>query len=196
MKILITAFEPFGGSDRNSAHMAMDMLPEDYTKHTIIKRTLPVVYRKSIEQLKSMIDEVVPDAVICLGQAAAERSLRIERIAVNLDDAKTKDNEGNAHIDVTIAEGCQDAYFATLPTRAMMEECIKQEIPAHISYTAGNYVCNHVMYGLLNYIKGKNIMGGFIHIPSAPAQVAGSGNHPSMNSGDAAKGILAMIDIL
>ena len=196
MKILITAFEPFGDSDINSACLAMNLLPENHSNQVIIKKILPVVYGESIDKLKDLIDEVSPDAVICLGQSARDSNLRIERIAVNLDDAENEDNEGIIHIDVPISEDGPAAYFTTLPTRAMLDECNKKGIPAHISYTAGNYVCNHVMYGLMNYIKGKDIIGGFIHIPLAPAQAAGKANLPSMNSSDAATGILAMLSVL
>ena len=78
----------------------------------------------------------------------------------------------------------------------MMENCLAKGIPAHLSYTAGNYVCNHVMYGLLNYIKGMNIIGGFIHIPSTPAQAAEKKNYPSMSSKVAAEGLVAIIEVL
>ena len=196
MKILITAFEPFGGSQENSAHLAMNLLPDNTPKHTIIKKTLPVVYNKSINKLKSLINESSPDAVICLGQAAGTQTIRIERLAVNMDDAYAPDNEENMHIDKPINENGPAAYFASLPVRCMMEESIKKGIPAYISYTAGNYVCNHVMYGLLDYIQGRDIIGGFIHIPSAPQQALGKENHPSMNSGDVAEALLTMIDIL
>ena len=196
MKILITGFEPFGGSSENSAHLAMDLLPEKTDRHELIKETLPVVYYKSIDKLKKLIDKYQPDAVICLGQAAGAFAIRVERVAVNLDDTNADDNEKNLHVDKTIVENGPDAYFATLPTREMMDASNKVEVPANLSYTAGNYVCNHIMYGLLNYIKDKNIIGGFIHIPSTPAQVIGKKNQPAMSSKDVCAGLLAMIDIL
>ena len=196
MNILITAFEPFGGSDENSAHLALDLLPDSHNSHTLIKKTLPVVYNKSISKLKQLIDQTMPDAVICLGQAAGAFAIRVERVAVNLDDTNADDNEGNLHIDKQIAEDGPDAYFSTLPTRKMMECCKGAGIPVRLSYTAGNYVCNHVMYGLLNYTESKDIIGGFIHIPSTPAQAAGKNNHPSLSSKDAADGLLKMIETL
>lgn len=196
MKILITAFEPFGDSTENSAHLAMDLLPDCIGNHTLIKKTLPVVYGKSIIKLKEIVNQIKPQAVICLGQAAGTVSIRIERVAVNLDDTNAEDNEKNLHIDKTIIKDGDAAYFATLPTRKMMEASIAKSIPAHLSYTAGNYVCNHVMYGLLNYIKDTGIMGGFIHIPSTPAQAIDKSNHPSMSSSDAASGLVAMIEAM
>lgn len=196
MKILITAFDPFGKDSQNSAHLAMDLLPTKTQKHQIIKATLPVVYYKSVDKLKSLVEEHSPHAVICLGQAAGAAGIRIERVALNLDDKDFADNEGNIHIDKVITEGSPDAYFATLPTRSMMEASAKANVPAYLSYTAGNYVCNHTMYGLLDYIKDRDIIGGFIHIPSTLEQAKDKKNIASMSSQNAAAGLAAMIKTL
>jgi len=107
MKILITAFEPFGKLAQNSAHLAMELLPDKTDKHTLFKATLPVVYGKSIDRLKELIFELEPDAVVCLGQAAGAINIRVERIAVNLDDTSAPGNEGIVHIDVPIVENDQ-----------------------------------------------------------------------------------------
>jgi len=196
MKILITAFDPFGADSENSAHLAMVLLPDKTEKHVIIKATLPVVYYKSAEKLKALIGEHKPDAVICLGQAAGAAAIRIERIAINLDDKDFADNDGNIHIDKAIVEGGKAAYFATLPTREMMEASRNINIPAYLSYTAGNYVCNHIMYALLDYIKDTSTIGGFIHIPSTLEQAKGKSNMPSMNSSDVCAGLVAMLGVL
>jgi pyroglutamyl-peptidase len=196
MKILITAFQPFGNDTENSARLAMDLLPDKTDKHIIVRETLPVVYYKSIAQIKTLIDKHSPDAVICLGQAAGATAVRIERVAVNMDDKDFGDNDGNIHIDKEIIKGAPAAYFSTLPTRDMMDACKEKNVPAYLSYTAGNYVCNHTMYGLLDYIKDSGIIGGFIHIPSTPAQAKDKNHSPSMSSADAAKGLLGMIEAL
>lgn len=196
MKVLITAFDPFGDDTQNSAYLAMDLLPDKTQKHEIVKETLPVVYNKCADRLKSLIEKHRPNGVICLGQAADTASIRIERLAVNLDDTDFADNEGNIHIDKVIAAEGPAAYFATLPTREMLNTCLDADIPAHLSYTAGNYVCNHTMYSLLHYIKKTNTIGGFIHIPITPNQAKQKNNMLSMSSKDAAAGLLSMIDAL
>lgn len=196
MKILLTAYEPFNNMDTNSAMMVMELMDTASIQHDVIMEQLPVVYDQAAQQLLDAIKTHQPDAVICLGQAGGTTGLRIERMAVNMDDCSLADNAGVVRQDHPIAPEGADGYFSTLPTRAMLEACVQHNIPAEISYTAGNYLCNHIMYCLLHALKDTHVRGGFIHIPLAPQQAAQLKNRPSMDSQWAAKGLEIMLNVI
>ncbi|MCX7694103.1 MAG: pyroglutamyl-peptidase I [Caloramator sp.] len=183
MKVLITGFEPFGGDVINPSYEAVKMLEENIDGAEIIKAAIPVVFKKSIFELEKLINLHQPDIVICVGQAGGRYDISIERVAINVDDARIPDNEGNKPIDEKIFEDGENAYFSNLPIKAMVEEIRRENIPASISNTAGTYVCNHIMYGLLYIINKKypHIRGGFIHVPFLPEQVLTRANTPYMN---------------
>lgn len=184
MKLLITGFDPFGGGKINPAWEAVSRLPEIIDEVDIVKLQIPTVFKKSAQKLFQAIEEEKPDAVICVGQAGGRYDISIERVAINIDDARIEDNEGNKPLDVRVFEDGENAYFSNLPIKAMVEEIKKEGIPASISNTAGTYVCNHIMYSLLYYInkKGlKNIRGGFIHVPLSPKQAIDMKNTPFMD---------------
>lgn len=182
MKILITGFDPFGGEKINPAWEAVNALPHKVDDIDIIKVQLPTVFKKSSLKLCEAIKEFKPDAVICVGQAGGRFDFCVERVAINIDDGRIPDNDGYQPIDETIFEDGENAYFSTLPIKAIVEEVKKAGIPASVSNTAGTYVCNHIMYSLLYYIsKNKlNIRGGFIHVPYIAQQVIGKKNAPFM----------------
>jgi pyroglutamyl-peptidase len=121
--------------------------------------------------------------VICVGQAGGRYDITIERVAINIDDARIPDNEGNQPIDEPIFADGDAAYFSSLPIKAITNEIKKEGIPASVSNTAGTFVCNHIMYGLLYLIDKKynNIKGGFIHVPFLPEQVLNRPNTPYMS---------------
>ncbi len=195
MKILITGFDPFGGEKINPAWEAVNALPDEVDGVEVIKVQIPTVFKKSAQKLFETIDTVKPDAVICVGQAGGRFDFNVERIAINVDDARIPDNEGKQPIDVKIFEDGENAYFASLPIKAMVEEAKKAGVPASVSNTAGTFVCNHIMYSLLYYInKNKlNIRGGFIHVPYISQQVIGKKNTPYMELTTATKGLEASI---
>lgn len=195
MKILITGFDPFGGEKINPAWEAVNALPDEVDGVEVIKVQIPTVFKKSAQKLFETIDAVKPDAVICVGQAGGRFDFNVERIAINVDDARIPDNEGKQPIDVKIFEDGENAYFASLPIKAMVEEAKKAGVPASVSNTAGTFVCNHIMYSLLYYInKNKlNIRGGFIHVPYISQQVIGKKNTPYMELTTATKGWEASI---
>lgn len=114
-----------------------------------------------------------PDIVLCIGQAGGRYDMTVERLAINVDDARIEDNEGNQPIDIPVFEDGENAYFSNLPIKAMVEEIKGQGIPASISNSAGTFVCNHIMYGVLYHINKtyKNMRGGFIHVPFINEQV-------------------------
>lgn len=183
MKILITAFEPFGGEEVNPALEAMKLLPDKIGEAQILKLELPTVFKKSIEKVWQHIDEYEPDIVISLGQAGGRACISIERVAINIDDTTMADNEGNMPVDQPIFKDGENAYFSNLPIKNMVEDIKKAGIPANISNTAGTYVCNHVMYGILYKIHKErlNIKAGFIHVPFIPEQVVNKPERASMS---------------
>ena len=191
MKILITGFDPFGGENINPALEAVKKLPDTILGQEIIKIEIPTVFRKSLEKIEENIQKHNPDVVISVGQAGGRFGVTPERVAINIDDARIKDNEGNQPIDISIYEDGENAYFSNLPIKAMVKEMTDNGIPASVSNTAGTFVCNHVMYGILYLIDKKypNIKGGFIHVPYIPSQVVTKPNNPSMSIDDIAKGL-------
>lgn len=181
-KVLITGFDPFGGEFMNPAYEAVKGIKDTVAGAEVIKLEIPTVFGKSIEVISKAIDQHNPDIVIAVGQAGGRFGVTPERIGINEDDARIPDNEGNQPIDVKINEKGAPAYFTTLPIKAMVEEIKKAGIPSSVSNSAGTFVCNHVMYGLLDVIaeKGLDIKGGFIHVPYATEQVVDKPGQPSL----------------
>lgn len=192
MKILVTGFDPFGGDSVNPAYEAVKLLPDEIKGAEIIKLEIPTVFGKGARTMEKGIEEHRPDAVVCIGQAGGRSCISNERVAINLAEARIADNEGNQPLDSAICEDGEPAYFTKLPVKAMVQNVKAHGIPSDISYTAGTFVCNEVMYQLLYLIDKKfpGIRGGFIHVPFAPEQVierpAGT---PSMTVEAIAKGL-------
>ena len=180
MKVLITGFSPFDGETINPALEAVKLLPNSIAGAEIIIAELPVVFRQEAQVLIELVEEHNPDIVICVGQAGGRPAISVERVAINLQDARIPDNEGNTPVDEPIKADGKEAYFSSLPTRAMVQALREQGIPAALSYSAGTYVCNDVMYHLLYWIDkhGWDIQGGFIHVPYCPAQAANIPSSP------------------
>ena len=175
MKILITGFEPFGGESVNPAYEAVKLLPDMAGDIQIVKMEIPTVFGEAGKVVETGILQHQPDAVICVGQAGRRADIGVERVAINLVEASIPDNAGNQPMDVKVQEDGDTAYFATIPVKAMVKNIKDHGIPASISYTAGTYVCNRVMYDLLYLIDRKypSIRGGFIHVPYATEQGVG-----------------------
>lgn len=178
MKIMVTGFDPFGGERVNPAYEAVKLLPDNIKGAEIIKVEIPTVFYKGAEKVEEAIVKYKPDVVICVGQAGGRSTITIEKVAINLQEARIQDNQGNQPLDKTIQEDGENAYFATIPVKAMVANVRKNGIPCNISYTAGTYVCNDVMYNLLYLAdkKYKNLIGGFIHVPYAMEQVVDKAN--------------------
>ncbi|MDO5047221.1 MAG: pyroglutamyl-peptidase I [Anaerococcus sp.] len=194
MKILITGFDPFGGEKTNPAIEAVKRIDEDIKGAEIYKLEIPTVFGKSADLVESKIKEIKPDVILSIGQAGGRYDITVERVAINEDDARIADNEGNQPIDTKIREDGENAYFATLPIKAMVEEIKKEGIPASISNSAGTFVCNHIMYQDL-YLAEKygNIKAGFIHVPFLPEQVKDKPNTASMSLESIVKGLNAAV---
>ena len=162
----------------------------------IVKLEVPTVFRKSIDTVAAAIEKEKPNAVLCIGQAGGRYDLTPERVAINMDDARIQDNEGNQPIDTVIFEDGAPAYFATLPIKAMTAKIREAGLPASVSNTAGTFVCNHLMYGVL-YTLARHypgVKGGFMHVPFVPSQTVNRPTPaPSMCVQDIARGIEAAI---
>lgn len=196
MKLLLTAFDPFGGETVNPALEAVKLVADQIGNVNVVKLEVPTVFRKSIATVAEAIEKEKPDVVLCIGQAGGRYDLTPERVAINLDDARIKDNEGNQPIDTVIFEDGEPAYFTTLPIKAMVQSIRAAGIPASVSNTAGTFVCNHLMYGVLYTLAKKypGVRGGFMHVPFIPTQVVNRPTPaPSLSMELIAKGIEAGI---
>ena len=196
MKILVTGFEPFGKEKINPALEAVKKLDNKINGAKIVKTKIPTVFREAIKKLEKEIEKEKPDIVICVGQAGGRSKITVERVAINIDDATIKDNEGNKPLDNKIFKDGKNAYFSRLPIKTIVKEMTKNKIPASISNTAGTFVCNHLMYGLLYLIDKKypNIWGGFIHVPFIPEQTLHK-EAPSMALDEIIKGLTVAISV-
>ena len=172
-KILLCAFDPFGGEAVNPALEAVSLV--EFEGAEIEKCTVPTVFYKSVEVVTAKIEEFSPDAVLMIGQAGGRDKITPERVAINISDAKIADNEGQIPGDEPIVSGAPAAYFATLPIKDIVRVLGEEGIPSAVSNSAGTFVCNHLMYGVLHYIseRGLATLAGFIHIPYMPEQAAG-----------------------
>jgi pyroglutamyl-peptidase I len=198
MKILLTAFTPFDGESINPALEAMKLLPDKIGQLEVLKLEVPTVFGKSARLVLETIEQEKPDYVLSIGQAGGRAEITPERIAINIDDAGIPDNEGNQPVDRPIYPNGENAYFSTLPVKAMVEAIKKEGIPATVSNSAGTYVCNHLMYSVLYSIK-KNalpIKAGFIHVPYIPEQTEEKKDKPSLSLQDIVKGLKASIEAI
>lgn len=179
--ILLTGFAPFAGEAGNPSWNAVVALDgKRISGHRIIARKLPVEFGASLQVLRAAIRETKPTLVLCVGQAGGRAQLSIERIAINVDDARIPDNADACPIDMPVVANGPAAYFATLPIKAMLVALRGAGIPAEVSQTAGTYVCNHVFYGLMHALRDGKVRGGFIHVPYAPEQAARHPGAPSL----------------
>ncbi len=195
MTILITGFDPFGGESENPSSAAVSLLPGEISGERIEKRTIPTEFLRSIEVLDAAISEIGPDAVICTGQAEGRGKISLERVAINIQDARIPDNAGNQPRDAAMYPTGPEAYFSNLPLRAMEEAIRAKGIPAHLSYSAGTFVCNSVFYHL-RHIHG-GLASGFIHLPYSSSQAAEKSAHvPFMSVHMMAAGLEAAIRTL
>ena len=196
MKVLITGFDAFGGEPVNPAEEAVKMISDNIAGAEVIKVIIPTVQNKSVAAIEKAIEEHNPNVVISVGQAGGRYDITPERVAINIDDYRIKDNEGNQPIDAMIQPDGQAAYFSNLPVKAMVKHMNEHNIPATLSNTAGTFVCNHVMYGILYMIDKKypNIKGGFIHIPYMTSQVMDKKNTPFMSLNDIVRGLELAIE--
>ncbi|OPF76907.1 pyroglutamyl-peptidase I [Streptomyces antioxidans] len=194
-RVLLTGFEPFGGSAVNPSWQAVSLVAADPPPGAEVTAVrLTCAFGAAIEELSAAVAEADPDLVLCVGQAGGRPGVTVERVAINVDDARIPDNAGRQPIDEPVVEGGPAAYFASLPVKACVAAVRGAGIPAAVSQTAGTFVCNHVFYGLAHLIATERpaLRGGFVHLPYAPEQVV-DGAEPALPAAMAADALRAVI---
>lgn len=189
-KLLITGFEPFGGETMNPSWEAVSSLPEEINEYKITKLKLPVTFGQAAEVAIKAAEELRPDVILCIGQAGGREAITPELMGINLRHADIPDNIGQTPKDEPIIEGGTIARFSTVSVRKMTEAIRNYGLPARVSYSAGVYVCNDLLYTLLSYFDGSETRVGFIHIPYAPEQ----GKEPALEISKVAKGLIVAIE--
>ena len=188
-KLLITGFAPFDGETTNPSWDAVCQLPQEIGRYVLTKRLIPVVFGKAADAVMNAAEELQPDVILCIGQAGGRSAITPELVGINLRHASIPDNDGNQPQDMPILSGGENAYFSTLPVRKMAAAISDAGIPAQVSYSAGAYVCNDVLYTLLARFQGSDTRVGFIHVPYADYQQ----KTPAMALDDMVKGLIAAI---
>ena len=193
--VLVTGFEPFDGEKTNPSWTVCTQLPAEIAGMRVETCRVPCEFRRSIEVVAEAIERHRPSIVMCLGQAGGRAHLSVERVGLNLDDARIADNAGATPIDEMIAANGPPAYFATVPVKAMVAAMRTAGVPAEISNSAGTYVCNHLLYGVLHYLaeSGQRARAGFIHVPYSEEQVLDKRDVAAMSIASMVKGIHAAI---
>lgn len=166
--VLLTGFEPFDRDPVNPSWEAVRLLDGFRIDEqvTIVARELPCAFATAGECLVQLIDELRPAMVIATGLAPGRSEISIERVAININDARIPDNLGEQPVDTTVVAGGPAAYFSTLPIKAMVRAVREAGIAASVSQTAGTFVCNQVFYRLQHVLAGSGVRSGFIHVPS------------------------------
>ncbi len=183
--VVITGFDPFGGEPVNPAFQAVSLLPDAVVygqgqQADVIKAEIPTSFTRSKQAVAELENHYHPDLFISVGQAGGRSAITVERVAINLEDARIPDNDGEEPHDQPVIQGDQTAYFSTLPDKNIVKSMNEQGIPAQLSYTAGTYVCNAVMYTLLALRQDEKRperklphISGFIHVPYSTEQGRG-----------------------
>ena len=195
MKVLVTGFEPFGGEPINASMEAVRRLPARTGALEIDALELPTSYARSLPALEAAIARLRPALVLCVGQASDRPALCVERVAVNLQDARIADNDGARPVDVPVVADGPAAYLATLPVRSAVAALRARELPAQLSMSAGTFVCNHVFYGLMRLADAQRhaFRGGFLHVPALPRQAGDSA--PGMPLESIVLGIVTVLEV-
>ena len=198
MKILVTGFDPFGNETINPSIETVKRLPGQIAEARIIKLQIPTVCHKSLHMIENAIEKYNPDVILSIGQAGGRCDISVERVGINIDDFQIPDNEGNQPVDEPVCPEGPDAYFVTVPVKAMVQRIREHGIPASVSNTAGTFVCNHVTYGICHLIAVKypGKRSGFLHIPFLPQQVTDKKNMPSMSQEMMTEGVQAAIEAI
>ena len=169
-KLLITGFEPFGGETVNPSWEAVRLLPERIGEYDLTKLQIPTEFSRASEAVLMAAEALQPDAILCVGQAGGRAGITPEVVGINLREARIPDNGGAQPVNEPVVKNGPAAYFATLPVRGMVKALSDRGIPASLSYSAGAFVCNDVLYSVLHRYSGTRTMAGFVHVPFLPEQ--------------------------
>ena len=193
-KLLITGFDPFGGSDRNPAREAVMALPSVIGDYEVTPLEIPTVFGLAAETVLRTADALCPDVILCVGQAAGRAAITPEVVGINLRNASIPDNAGNQPQHAPVVEGGPAAYFSTLPVREMVTAVQVAGLPCSLSYSAGVFVCNDLLYTLLHHYSETGTRVGFIHIPCLPEQAREG--CPSLPLDEAIRGLTVAIEAI
>ena len=190
--VLLTGFDAFGGDAVNPSWLAVQALHDVVIDgHRVVAAQLPTTFAGSGRELLKLLRMHQPVLVVCVGLASGRSALSLERVAINIDDARIADNSGAQPVDVPVVKGGPPAYFSTLPIKAMLQSLTDAGVAAEVSQTAGTFVCNHVFYVLMHALKKQhllssvyNVRGGFVHVPYLPGQGV-----PSMSLEETVRGL-------
>lgn len=186
--VLVTGFDPFGGSDVNPSWQAVQALHgRKIAGRHVVGAEVPTVFGASLRRLAELLEEHQPELVICTGQAGGRGAISLERVAINVNDARIPDNAGAKPIDTPVVAGGPDAYFTSLPIKAMLKALLDGGVNAEVSQTAGTFVCNHIFYGLMHTLaqpRWEGTRGGLVHVPWLPEQ-----GQPSMRVDEIVAGL-------
>jgi len=195
-KVLLTGFEPFGGASFNpSGAVVQEIAALGIDGIEIVTAILPVEYKRSAKILIDLIETHQPSIVISLGQAEGRDFIGPEQVAINLADARIADNAGISQENQPINEAAADAYFSTLPIRAIVAAISDLGISAKISLSAGAFICNEIFFTAQAFLEASTVISGFIHLPLAPNQAAEFPGLPTMPIADQVKAIKAAIQV-
>ena len=193
-RILISGFEPFGGSNLNSSQLVVEAISkENLSGVELFTVILPVEFGKAADVLLSKVKEINPEIIIAFGQAEGRRALTPEKIAINLDSARIPDNAGELRTNKVIIENGADGYFSTLPIEKMVEAVKECGLESEISLSAGAFLCNHIFYHLQHQMLESGVKSGFVHLPLVNEQIAQYPNQPSWALKDLVQGVKAAI---
>jgi pyroglutamyl-peptidase len=193
--VLVTGFEPFGGEAMNPSWEICERLAREISGYRVETCLVPCAFRDAIDVVADAIERHRPLLVLSLGQAGGRTAMGVERVAINVDDARIADNAGAQPVDAPIAPDGPAAHFATVPVKAMAAAIRSAGVPAEVSNTAGTFVCNHLMYGVLHFIaaRGHAARAGFIHVPYAEEQVLDKPGVASMSVASMVKAVEAAV---
>jgi pyroglutamyl-peptidase len=192
--VLLTGFDPFGGEAINPSWQAVQELHgRTVAGHGVIGAQLPTVFGRSVQALRELLRQHRPTLVLCTGQAGGRGAISLERVAINVNDARIPDNAGAQPVDTPVVEGGPAAYFTRLPIKAMLQALLHDGLRAEVSQTAGTFVCNHVFYGLMHELETdpqwRDVRGGLVHVPWLPQQ-----GQPSMTLAQVVHGLQVAIE--
>ena len=193
-RVLISGFEPFGGSNFNSSQLVVEAISkESFTGLELFTVILPVDFGKAADVLLSKVKEIDPEIIIAFGQAEGRKALTPEKIAINLDSARIPDNAGELRVNKVIIEKGADGYFSTLPIEKMVKAVKECGLESEVSLSAGAFLCNHIFYHLQHKLLESGVKSGFVHLPLVNEQIAQYPNQPSWALKDLIQGVKAAI---
>lgn len=193
--ILLTGFEPFGGETINPSWQIASALHGHLVGEAqVVAVQLPTVFQEALGALDSALAAHRPQMVVALGQAGGRTEISVERVAINVDDARIPDNARQQPVDAPVVSGGPAAYFSTLPIKSVVAALHRAGVPASVSQTAGTFVCNHVFYGLQHRLVGSGVRSGFVHVPYVPEQVRGRAGVASLPLSTLVEGVRILLN--